>query len=254
MTTVARIAYTPVRTFALDDVEQVLLGPDGPADNRRFMLVDGAGERLRSSSTTWPTAIRARYDVGSETLRVVLPGGDAYEGSAAGGEQVTPAVGDRRVPARLVRGPWEPALSELAGHPVRIARPDDPRDAYALRMPVTLVSDGSLRALAGAAGADVDPRRFRMLLELAGCEPHEEDRWEGRTVQLGEAVLRVGDGVARCAVTTRDPDTGQRDLDTLHLIRSYRGRRPADGAIVFGVYADVVRPGLVRVGDSLALL
>ena len=31
--------------------------------------------------------------------------------------------------------------------------------------------------------------------------------------------------VARCAATTYSPDTGTRDLDTLRIIRGYRGVR-----------------------------
>ena len=59
-----------------------------------------------------------------------------------------------------------------------------------------------------------------------------------------------GGPVPRCATTTRDPSTGQRDLDTLRAIAAYRGRR--DGKdIDFGVYAQVVRPGRVRVGDAV---
>ena len=51
-------------------------------------------------------------------------------------------------------------------------------------------------------------------------------------------------------MTTRHPDTGVRDLDTLGLIKAYRGlseRRTID----FGVYADIVEAGVVRVGDTV---
>ena len=63
-----------------------------------------------------------------------------------------------------------------------------------------------------------------MLFELDGCEPHEEDTWDGRRFAVGGAVLRVGGPVARCAMTTRDPETGERNLDTLRLIKDYRGQ------------------------------
>ena len=58
----------------------------------------------------------------------------------------------------------------------------------------------------------------------------------------------------RSAVTTRDPDTGDRDLDTLRLLKDYRGQRESDGAVLFGVYAYVERPGVVRVGDTFSPL
>ena len=112
------------------------------------------------------------------------------------------------------------------------------------------MSEASVGRLAQEAGQDVDGRRFRMLFTLDGCEPHEEDTWLGGLVRVGEAVVRVAVPVDRCAATTRDPDTGDRDLDTLRLIKSYRGQR--DGKeIDFGVAAEVVEPGTVRVGDTV---
>jgi len=76
----------------------------------------------------------------------------------------------------------------------------------------------------------------------------------GRHVRIGGAVVRVGDEVTRCAVTTRDPDTATRDLDTLRVLADYRGRRESDGMVLFGVYAYVEQPGRVRVGDPVELL
>ena len=91
-----------------------------------------------------------------------------------------------------------------------------------------------------------------MLFTLAGCDAHEEDTWSGKLLRVGETLLRVGGPVDRCAVTTRDPDSGERDLDTLRLLEDYRGVR--DGKHVdFGVYATVEQPGRVRVGDLVEL-
>ena len=56
--------------------------------------------------------------------------------------------------------------------------------------------------------------------------------------------------MARCATTTRDPSTGERDLDTLRVIKEYRGLREGNN-IDFGVYGDVEKPGRVRVGDPV---
>jgi uncharacterized protein YcbX len=252
--TVARISVSPVKAFRLDHPAEVELSPDGVAGNRRFFLVGPDGERLRSSVTPWPTRLRARYDAEREVLRMELPDGTEIEGDASAlGDPVHSASGALDVRGRVVEGPWEAPLSELAGHPVRLARSD--RDRTGMVEPLTFVSDGSLRRLAQEAGKDaIDPRRFRMLFELEGCEPHEEDTWGGRRFAVGEAVVIVGGPVDRCAVTTRDPDTGERDLDTLRLIKSYRGQRESDGAILFGVYGRVVQPGRVRVGDAFAPL
>jgi uncharacterized protein YcbX len=71
-------------------------------------------------------------------------------------------------------------------------------------------------------------------------------------MRIGEAVVRVGGPVPRCATTTRSPETGIRDLDTLHAIKAYRGLRDGKN-IDFGVYGDVERPGRVRVGDPVSV-
>jgi uncharacterized protein len=65
----------------------------------------------------------------------------------------------------------------------------------------------------------------------------------------GRRVARVGGPVGRCANTTYDPETGVRDHDTLRAIHEYRGK--IEGEVCFGVYADVVEPGRVRVGDAV---
>jgi len=38
------------------------------------------------------------------------------------------------------------------------------------------------------------------------------------------------------------------------LLKDYRGQRESDGAVLFGVYAYVERPGVVRVGDAFSSL
>jgi uncharacterized protein YcbX len=251
MKRVVRISVSPVKGFRLSHPEQVALGRDGVADNRRFFLVGADGQRLRSSLTVWPVLVQADYDAKAELLRMRFPDGAEIEGDAhRNGATIRSTAGTLPVTGRVVEGPWEAPLSRLAGHQVRLVRADRPADG--MNSPVTLVSDGSLGRLAEVAGrAHVDARRFRMLFEVAECEPHEEDTWEGGAFHVGEATIRVGGPVDRCAVTTRDPETGERDLDTLRLLKEYRGQRESDGAVLFGVYATVERPGVVRVGDPL---
>jgi uncharacterized protein YcbX len=248
--TVSRISVTPVKGFALLHPEEVELTARGVVENRRFFLVDAEGRRLRSSLTDWPCLVHGEYDPETETLGMRFPDGREVEGSALdlGEEIVGEFSGGLLVPSRVVRGPWQEGLSTLAGHSVRVARTREAGDLWA--HPATVVSEASIARLSGEAGQDVDGRRFRMLLTLAGCGPHEEDDWQGQQVQVGDAVLSVDGPVDRCAATTRHPDTGERDLATLRLIKGYRGQA-ADGSICFGMLASVARPGRVRVGDAV---
>jgi hypothetical protein len=221
--------------------------------NRLFLLLGAGGERLRSSKTPWPVVVSAKYDPVSETLGMTFPGGIEVFGSATvTGEEIECELGKRRQRVTLVPGPWDELLSELGGSEVRLARVE--REGAAMVEPVTIVSLASVARVAREAGvASLDSRRFRTLFELDGAAEHEEDGWAQRRVRVGEAVIEIGDPVIRCAVTTRDPDTGERDLDTLGLIAAYRGQGD-DGEIFFARYARVAEPGVVRVGDEVEAL
>jgi MOSC domain-containing protein len=162
--------------------------------------------------------------------------------------------GTRTVRGRVVNGSFAHALSEYAGARLQLVKPDDAAQLLRRRGPVTLLSEASVDELARQAGREhVDARRFRMLISVTGCAAHEEDEWIGRSVRVGDAVVRVLEEVDRCAVTTQDPVTGVPDLDTLRTIGFYRGirRRRNKNRIDFGVFGEVERPGRVRVGDAV---
>lgn len=254
MPTLVRISVTPLKSTALHHPERVVLGPGGVAENRRFFMVDAAGGLLAATRHPGVFGITADYDAEAERLALVFPDGTRAEGSAiATGDAVTVDFWGRPTAGRLVEGELPRALATFVGEPVRLVRAaadgggcDD--------HPVTLVSSASVGELARHAGREaVDPRRFRMLLEVDGTAPHAEDGWDGRLLRIGGAVVRVGGPVPRCDVTQRDPDTGRRDLETLRTIGAYRGRSAAR-TLDFGVYGMVAEPGPVAVGDAVTLL
>ena len=96
----------------------------------------------------------------------------------------------------------------------------------------------------------MDGRRFRMTIELEGCDEHEEDGWIGGEIEVGGARIRVTGPVGRCVVTTRNPDSGMSDLDTLGALAGYRTLKEGK-SFGCGVCGDVLVEGPVRVGDSL---
>lgn len=254
MPTVARLNVTPVKSTALHHPAGVRLEAYGVAGNRDVYFIDEGG-RLQGGSRFGPfVRIHADHDTGSERLILRFPDGTTVEGDAsARAEAITTDFYGRSVPAHVLDGPWAKAVSRFTGKPIRLARVDRPGDGSDIR-PLTLVGLASVDELSRRGGADhrVDPGRFRMLIELDGCAPHEEDTWNGRRLAIADTVIRVGDPVPRCAVTTQDPRTGRRDFPTLTVIKRYRGG--ADGRLLFGVYGDVERPGTVRVGDEARVL
>jgi hypothetical protein len=117
-----------------------------------------------------------------------------------------------------------------------------------------VLGDGSVRRLADQLGlAELDTRRFKMSIELAPLAPHAEDDWDGTLLRVGDVVLRVCGQVPRCVLITRDPETRERDHDALRAILAYR-EAMATGAAPFGMYAAVVEPGVIHVGDEISLL
>jgi uncharacterized protein YcbX len=255
MPSVARLNVTPVKSTALLHPDEIRLETYGAAGNRDFFFVDEHGSRFSGLTKVPRLPIRSTFDAERDHLELRLPDEIVVEGPAAGtGEALAVDFYGRDVPAHVVEGDFEEALSRYSGHPVRLARVDHPGGGNDER-PVTLVSLASVEELSRQGGREepVDAGRFRMLVEIDGCTPHEEDTWTGRHVRIGQAVVSVGEQVPRCAITTLDPETGERDFPTLSVIKKYRGVT-GDGQLPFGVYADVVEPGVIHVGDPVEVL
>jgi uncharacterized protein YcbX len=197
--------------------------------------------------------VTSGFDSAAGRLSFAFPDGTKLEGASdAGEEPIRTDFFGRFVDGHHMPDFWNERLSAYLGMPVRLVRCDEAgaaSDVY----PVTLMSSASVEELGRRAGeADAtnpDGRRFRMLIEVDGCEPHEEDTWDGSRVRVGAATLAMKGQVPRCAATNLSPATGEKDFNTLKILNAYR----AGGEITmpFGVYAEVETPGVVTVGDVL---
>jgi uncharacterized protein len=253
MPSVARFSISPVRSMGLVHPPEIDVTEVGVVEDRRFFLTDDTN-RLVDRLIAGPLVqIETYTDPGATMLRMCFPDGVVIEDDVQLGESVETAIHGRTGVGRVVIGPWADAIAAFAGRPILVIRCDRPGGTRSGN-PTSIISDGSLRELARHAGVEsVDGRRFRMLIDLEGAEAHEEDTWIGRRIGVGDAILRVTKPDARCAITTQDPVIGMRDLDTLRTIISYRGLREGKHAD-FGVLADVVQPGRIRVGDEVSVL
>jgi uncharacterized protein YcbX len=253
MPTLARLSVTPVKGTVVHHPDSATLTEAGIPGNRLFYIVDGWGELLSGVDFGPLVRIRADHDADEERLTLLFPDGTEVAGAAdaIGDGEITDFYG-RPVAAHVVQGPFAEALSSFCAKPVRLLRCDHDGDGNDVE-PITLLSFDSVRdlALRGGFDGDLDARRFRLNLELEGCEPYEEDTWAGRRVDVGEATIEVGGQVPRCAFTQKDPDTGEKDWNTLTQIARYRQRIGGRGGLPFGVYARVVTPGVVRLGDPV---
>ena len=253
MPSVVRFSIAPVRSLGLEHPDEISVTERGVLEDRRFFLADDANRLVDRLIVGALVQISTHTDPDGRTLRMTFPDGQVIDDEVRLGEARETPIHGRTGVGRVVAGPWAAALSTFCDRPITLIRCDRPGGTRAGN-PTSLVSDGSLAELARHAGTDqVDARRFRMLIELDGAEPHEEDRWIGHRVAVGDAVLAVTKPVARCAITTQDPNTGERDLDTLRTIIGYRGLREGKHAD-FGILADVAQPGRIQLGDTVRVL
>jgi uncharacterized protein YcbX len=115
--------------------------------------------------------------------------------------------------------------------------------------PVHVVTEASIGQMSEWLETDVDRRRFRanVVVETHDAQPFTEAAWPGHRIRFGDdAEIDVVIGTERCAVTTWDPDTIERDTRVLAAIANEREN-------FFGVYCRVSRPGWVAVGDPVRI-
>ena len=148
-------------------------------------------------------------------------------------------------------------LPDFNRFPSELMQYECPPGTYFDAYPLLLLTQQSLDALAEVVPQQtIDVRRFRPNLVLDTGEDHNatkfpERAWEGKRLRIGEAILETTLECPRCVVVTRAiPGKGQPSLDQEPEIM--RGIVKHVGGNL-GIYARVVEPGAIRVGDTVTL-
>jgi uncharacterized protein len=226
MASLTTIRRYPVKAMGGEPLAEVHLDGRGLAGDRWYAVVDDDG----------------RFACGKDTRRFRRRDG-VFEHRATtgpdGGVVVTGPAGSWSVDDPALTA----ALSSALGDPVRVlAEGDVPhQDAGS----VSLVGTATLRWCAERWGLDADPRRLRVNLLVETDEPFVEETWVGRDLSVGGAGLRLVERVERC----RTIDVAQDGTDARGR---WLKRLGEERELSIAVYADVVRPGTVRVGDRVA--
>jgi uncharacterized protein len=139
----------------------------------------------------------------------------------------------------------DPGLADELGPGLRVMRLD--RGTFDA-MPVSLITTSTVSALCAAAGVPGNELRFRPNVVIAATadDPYAEDKWVGRSLHIGDAMVRVDRRDTRCGIVNVDPATGQPGAPVLKVIGRHRRARA-------GVYGSTIRPGLVQVGDIVTI-
>ena len=144
-------------------------------------------------------------------------------------------------------------LSKLGELTLFATPPGSYHDAY----PLHLLTTASLAAMKGLAPqADFDVRRFRpsVLIDTGELPPDastdtpdlREFGWCNGVLRAGTAELRVEIPTVRCSMPSRPQAELAADTGVVKALASHADR-------CIGVYAKVLRPGSIAVGDELEL-
>ena len=118
---------------------------------------------------------------------------------------------------------------------------------------LTTASIAHIQALAPDSVVSSDRFRPSLLIDCGDDRGLIENDWEGREATIGGATIRFGSTAPRCVMTTRAQLGLPRDKAVLQTIAA-ENKRPFGGFGDFpslGIYAEVVEPGPIAVGDTL---
>jgi uncharacterized protein len=248
----------PIKSCAGIPLESAELSATGLRHDRRWMLVDEAGEFM--SQRAHPRTALISTDLSDQYLTVSAPGmpdlqipllqenenpidvgiwGDKNKGALVGEESDRWFSDFLHLPCRLVRKPDDDprpvdSLYAKNGDQVGFA------DGFAF----LLISEASLEDLNGRLDEPLPMNRFRPNFVIRGCDPYAEDQWGH--VRIGDVPFRVAEACPRCAITTTDQKTAARGKEPLRTLATYRR---FDGEVFFGRNLIHDALGTVSVGD-----
>ena len=228
----------PVKSVGGELLGMVDLDARGLVGDREWAVYDSAGKLASGKHSQRFRRMDPVFELVAETL----PDG-------AGVDIVLPS-GDR---VRAGEGRADALLSDHFGEEIEVAPEADVPHQDAGQ--VSVVGSATLAELARLHGLDapLDERHLRANLVLDTDEPFVEETWVGREVAIGGVgdgsggattgvLLRVVEPIERCRMVDI-AQVGVAEADG--LLRTISDRR----SLCTAVYADVVAPGTIRVGD-----
>ena len=281
----------PVKSMRGEPLQQVELEARGCVGDRAYALIDSESGNVVSAKSVrrFPDLLECRAAfvepprAGREMspVLITLPDGRSVASDAPDVDRILSAYFRRDVtlaraaPADFTIDQYHPDVEGLdpAGHRdtlvarklgsalfAELGQPSPvPVGAFFDVFPMSVLTTSTLDRLRelGSSGG-VDPRRFRMNAIVETTEAgFVENGWVDRELDIGNAV-RVAVAMAdpRCVMTTLAQDDLPQDTDVLRTLARHN-RIPVGQSGEYpcaGVYAAVVTPGSIRVGDPVALV
>jgi uncharacterized protein len=213
----------PVKAMGGESLEAVEIDPRGLAGDRVLAVVDRGGKLATGKHSR---RFRRRDEVFEFASRTI-----------AGGVRVTGRGGEWVAPGDDL----DRALSDAMDDPVRVL--PETSTPYFDAGQVSIVGTASLAWCAEHLGVDADRRRIRPNLVVDTDEPFVEETWRGE-VGIGGVILTPVERIERCRMIDIVQEGLPREGRWLKALTEAR-------EMCLGIYLDVTRPGVVRVGDEV---
>jgi uncharacterized protein len=179
--------------------------------------------------------LRTRYEDASRTLVIAAEGREAARGD----------LGTADGCAAIERFFAAYCVDELRGPP-RVLQAAGFSFSDVAKKVVSIINLASVAEIEDAAGAPVDPLRFRGNVYVAGWPAWHEFSLLGAEIAAGpRARLKVTKRIMRCAATEVDPQTAIRDLPIPRLLMDTYQHADC------GIYAEVIEGGPIAPGDAI---
>lgn len=265
----------PVKSLGGYAVAEAEVDALGLAGDRRFLVVDPAGRFLTQRTLPRMALVAARLD--AATLTLTAPGAGALAVPRAPDPDaplvpvtVWKAEGMLAEDCGAAAAEWLGGFLGAACRLVRIGpafrRPvrrvpaglgGTPLIGFADAYPFLVASEASRADLNDrlvARGEEPLPwDRFRANLIVDGCTAFAEDGWP--RLRIGAIEFRAAGPCARCAITTTDQATGERGVEPLRTLATYRRDPQSPEDVNFGQnLIHETLAGRLRVGDPVMVL
>ncbi len=265
---VASLWRYPVKSMIGEKVGSAYFTEHGMLGDRAYALVDKATGKVASAKNPrkWPTlfSFAASYvkppqpRAAIPPVMIALPDGGSVSQRFSRCEQDSrPSALDREV-ALACGAPESPVLEEYWPDLETLAHRDEvtdeamPAATFFDCSPVHVLTTATLARLAELyPEGRFEPQRFRpniLIAPPANAAGFMENGWVGRTIAIGsEVVIKITGNTGRCVMTTLAQNGLPRDLGILRTAALHNQAQ-------VGVYAEVVRAGVVHDDDRIRII
>ncbi len=270
--TVAVLRRYPVKSMLGENLRTCEVTGQGLTGDRMLGLVHRETGKVVSAKNPrlWRSLLRLSAASGPD-VKIAFPDGTSMAAADPGidaalseflGHHVT-LTDDPPSDATLDRADPEQVLRDgLTAH-VRVESlhmgDASPGGTFVDFAPLHLLSTSTLARIAELSPrGTVELHRYRPNLVIRTAAPgFTENDWVGRELRVGsDLAVQVMARTPRCAIPTLEHGDLPRDVDALRVPAAHNRVSPFDGRgpqPCAGVYAQVLRPGRIQVGDVVRL-